>query len=247
MIISYKYKFIFIKTARTAGTSIEVYLSKYCGPKDILTPFSLLEIDHIPRNYKGFFNPIPEIIKISQTNNKKKLKEIKKTIKDFLAKKKFEHHTPAWLVKERISGKIWKNYFKFCVERNPWDKVVSGWNWYNFKYSKKISFDEYLIFCKKRILAQIRGVGVCPFNIVNYTDPLSGKVIVDKIIRYEELEKQLAIIFNNLGIPINDLLKEHCKSGLRNDNCYQNIYSNKQRLLVEELFRKEIDLHGYIF
>ena len=46
MIISHKHKFIFIKTRKTAGSSIEHYLSKYLGPDDICTGS---DIDNTPR------------------------------------------------------------------------------------------------------------------------------------------------------------------------------------------------------
>ena len=40
MILSHKHKFIFIKTRKTAGTSIEIALSRFCGKDDIITPIS---------------------------------------------------------------------------------------------------------------------------------------------------------------------------------------------------------------
>ena len=36
MIISHKHQFIFIKTVKTAGTSIEVLLDSICGPDDVV-------------------------------------------------------------------------------------------------------------------------------------------------------------------------------------------------------------------
>ena len=44
MTISHKYNFIFIKTLKTAGTSLEIYLSQMCGNGDIVTPIEPSEI-----------------------------------------------------------------------------------------------------------------------------------------------------------------------------------------------------------
>jgi len=40
VIISHEHKFIFLKTKKTAGTSIELALSQLCGPDDIIAPIT---------------------------------------------------------------------------------------------------------------------------------------------------------------------------------------------------------------
>ena len=40
MIVSHEHRFIFLKTRKTAGTSVEIALSGICGPDDIITPIT---------------------------------------------------------------------------------------------------------------------------------------------------------------------------------------------------------------
>ena len=47
MIVSHEHKFIFLKTKKTAGTSVELALTELCGPDDVITP--LTEIDEAQR------------------------------------------------------------------------------------------------------------------------------------------------------------------------------------------------------
>lgn len=236
-----------MKTAKTAGTSIEVYLSQICDSKDVFTPFSEPEEGHLPRNYLGIFNPAPEL--------KKKLKlwwsgykvDFSASFSDFVTLRKYFHHIPAWQIANRVPRQVWDNYYKFCVERNPWDKVVSGLNWYNKKYRTKLSIDQYLSMCSSRIQARKHGVGICPFNLYNYSDPITGKQLVDKIIFYENLAPELEKIFLCLGIDTPNRFDVYAKSGFRDNRSYREVFNSAQQARVEKLFKGEIELHGYTF
>ena len=57
MIISHKHKFIFIKSPKAAGTSIQVVLEPFCGDDDIVTsmrPYEPPMSKYRPRNGDGW-------------------------------------------------------------------------------------------------------------------------------------------------------------------------------------------------
>src|SRR6184192_2827023 len=229
MIISHKYKLIFIKTVKTAGTSIEVFLSKQCGSMDIVTPIAPPVEGHQPRNYQGFINPIPEILERPH----KLLSALWHT---FISREQFYNHMPASLVQKRVPGRVWNSYFKFCVERNPWDKVLSHYHMHAAREGGGLSLDEYL--------ARAR----FPINDFRYMDRSGSEIIVDRIVRYENLLVELGEVFAQLNIPFDGTLGVAAKSEYRAvRRPYQEVFNDQQRRIVEKAFVKEIELHGYRF
>jgi hypothetical protein len=229
MILSHKHKFIFIKTAKTAGTSIEVFLSKHCDPKDIVTPIAPTVEGHQPRNYEGFINPVPEILE----RPGKLFSVLRHAI---TSRDKFYNHMPAREVRNRVPADVWNSYFKFCVERNPWDKVLSHYHMHAAREGGSLSLDEYL------------ARGRFPINYFRYTNRSGTKIIVDRILRYENLVAELSEVFSQLKIPFGGTLGVTAKSGYRSDRRpYQEVFNDEQRKIVEKAFAKEIKLQGYRF
>jgi hypothetical protein len=226
IIISHKYKFIFIKTGRTAGTSIEVFLSQCCGDADILTPIKPPVEPHMPRNYTGLWNPIPEILLYERWHARIVLRELYR-------RQKFYNHIPAQAVRARVRPGVWNNYFKFTVERNPWDKTLSHYHMRKHLCGGSLSLDEYF------------RVGKFCFNFPLYTDH-SGNLLVDRVVRYEALAGELGEVFSMLGIPFTGSLGVNAKSEYRDDQRhYREVLSEAQKKRVEADFKLEISMHDY--
>ncbi len=229
MIICHKYRFIFIKTMKTAGTSIEVFLSQFCDSNDIVTPIEPHVEPHLARNFKGVWNPLPVFAFKSGFGFWEKFF----AIKSFINGQKFYNHMPAMYVRDRIPKTIWDSYYKFCVDRNPWDKTISHFWLLKHVLYKNLTFDQYL------------KLGVFCLNYPLYTDR-SGNVLVDKVVKYDSLNNQLGEIFAMLGIPFDGDLGINAKSGIRKGaGNYREDYTENQRRLIEKIFSEEIKLNGY--
>lgn len=101
MIISHSKKFVFVKTRKTAGTAIEIYLSQFLDPEqDVATP-----IWHPPTDPNHqLYVEMPAEDQHVECNSAG-----------------YSQHSPVSILPQNIID----DYFIFTVERNPWQKCIS--------------------------------------------------------------------------------------------------------------------------
>ncbi len=229
MIVSHKHKFIFLRTCKTASSSLEIALSKHCGKDDIITPDQendeKLRQDYggrAPQHYEG---------DIPITNRR----YWRRKLKGDRAPKYF-HHIQARDVKAYIGDEIWNSYYKFAFERNPWDRAISLYYW-RYKTEPRPSFYEFIR--KKRLEKTVKRQGRNVYRINN-------KIAVDRICLYENMEEELKIVCAEIGLP--ELTLPHAKSTQRkNKGPYTELMNGIERDMITKTFKLEIDQFGYGF
>jgi len=227
MIISHRHKFIFIKTNKTAGTSIEIALSKFCGGDDVIAPIS--REDEITRQSLGYAGPQNHLAPRSDYG-----------IRDFAnllrgkRKLRYYNHMPSSEVKALIGEDVWNSYFKFCFERNPFDRVISLYYWRN-KTEPRPSMSAFLDSGVPLLLRR-RGYDL-------YT--IDGQIVVDRVCRFEDMDAELERIRVQLGLD-EPLQLPRAKSSSRKDKRgFRELLNEREMDTVRTLFSREIALFGY--
>ena len=240
MILSHDKQFIFLKTRKTAGTSVEMALSDHCGPMDIITPIALederarMKKSQMPRNYQVVWPYGPK--RAANLAKKEDLDKEKYTqlISAGRVMHRFHNHATATEVLSLSGADIWNRYFKFTIERNPWDFQVSRFFWRQ-KTVKGFNLD-FDAFLRQNDL---------PTNWDVYT--IDDKIVVDKVVLFEDLTMGLASLKEQLGFDISEGLP-HAKGNTgRKKRDYKDFYSENQRKLVAKQFEKVIDTFKYTF
>lgn len=226
MIISHKYRFVFIKTIKTAGSSVEVALSPACGEADVFTPLSPANPCHRPRNY---YSRWPVDVLCAKVERARKIVH-----RDSMFFHRFYYeHMGAKRIRKLTPGRVWRTYFKFCFDRNPWDSVVSFYYWKTRNQEKREDFDAFI---HRRPL---------PRNWDLYT--IGGEIEVDHLARYEDLDEEWRRIVERLGLP-NGIVLGNEKGGIREPGSdYRGYYSASSRDYIAALFKEPIEYLGYDF
>ena len=220
MLISHSHKFIFIKTKKTGGSTIEnVIVNNFFDPSiDICTGS---KIDGTPRSNIGPKKPNEP-----------------------------DGHKPWFMVKDYVEPHQWTNYHKFTIERNPWDKVVSEFFWRTADgkdpnltpYDNDVDNFEFYI-------DKVFGIyHPAPVDWQLYAS--GGRLVVDEVIEYQGLADQFVSMCNNkLDIPATKemVTGTRMKSGHRKKH-YTEMYKD-QRLIdkVASVYSNEIKFFNYMF
>jgi hypothetical protein len=229
MIVSHKYRFIFIKTHKTAGSSLEMALGALCGPEDIISHMETNLASGVPRNYGptgrlgAYYNRYKMVRKLVHRHSPR------------LGAYYYEH-MPAWRVRELVGEQVWSGYFTFCVERNPWDKVVSYYLWKAEGQGRRMpGFRDYVLRKTHRL----------PTDASLYFD--DGEPLVDEVYEFRRLGAMLADLQRRLGVPIEEPLPRE-KTGIASERRpYTTYYDDETQEVVAQAFAREIRLMGYRF
>jgi Sulfotransferase family len=144
-------------------------------------------------------------------------------------------HERAELIRDLVGRKAFESYFKFTIERNPWDREVSLYYWRTRK-DRQIRFEDF-------VRANPKKFWVDNFDI--YT--IGGSLAADHVMRYENLKEEMAAVAQIIGCDPTLVALPHAKPRRVKQATYQQYYDDELRMIVEERYRREITLFNYRF
>ncbi|MGV1014644.1 MAG: sulfotransferase family 2 domain-containing protein [Methyloceanibacter sp.] len=232
MIISHEHKFIFLKTKKTAGTAIEAALSELCGPSDVITPYreesEAARKGLGPQNYR-----LKHPLKPQRPLWRKLLLRPERYYHHSVG---FYEHMPAERVRAYVGEEIWRSYFKFAFDRNPWDRQVS---WYFYKTKSKWVRPSFERFMQDRRRAYVT-------NYAQYT--IDGALAVDFLGRYENVQEELAKALDLAGVGrALEVPRTNVTPDKDQARDYRSYYSDATRERVADWYAPEIALLHYGF
>ncbi len=145
-----------------------------------------------------------------------------------------------------------ENFFKFCIVRNPWDRLVSAYTYLSEGGSNKVEtawinenisrFSNFREFVKQSLPKEevLREQHFRPQY--TFVTNRKGEVEMDFIGRLESLERDFDEISDKLGL---EAQLPHVNPSKRSD--YRSYYDDETAELAGQLYQKDIEMFGYRF
>jgi hypothetical protein len=177
VLVCHPKRFIFMKTHKTASTSVEMYFERFCVPEDA---------------WRGT-EAVPETVSaLGVVGSRRDAKRKGDT---------WYNHMPAARVRDLLGAETWRGYFKFATVRDPFAQVLSSFFWRTD--TALPADDREFARVRRRFARFVRGGPLRPTAVRNDLGivGIDGRVEMDGFVRFERLAEDVAAVCDRLGLP----------------------------------------------
>ena len=167
---------------------------------------------------------------------------------EFATEQYLPDHMLAREVRDLLGQAVWDEIFSFTIVRNPWDRVLSLYN-YRMKRGKIPEAWSLAEFVKRMVEATER----TPYfdyhalrrGAAEFVLDVDDTVLVKHVLRYEERAAGLEKVARRVGLP--NLGRIHVQGASTPGQDFRHEYDEASRDLVAERFAKDVLLFDYTF
>lgn len=221
MILSHKYKFIFVHIGKTGGTSIEHTLSNVLS----------MSMDDTQYN-KEIINNVDKIHGYTPAWAMKR---------DHTGRINCKHITAREL-RQIVGHRIWDEYYKFSFVRNPYDKLLSEYSMFtqfeafqNHPWNKYSTFEEFTM----SIVTGKQAISENPYH--SYLTDTNNVLMVDFVGRFETLQDDFDKICETIGLQKTKL--SHISPTIH--RLFREHYTPEALEMIYRIRKKDFQLFGY--
>ncbi len=193
MILDFDRRILFLKSTKTAGTSIEIVLSRFCGQNSVITP----TVDEGLRAAHGALPPQNYSAADQKLDWSRELREFDVPPWGRLH---FFNHISLEQVISQIGIETFEGLFSFGFTRHPVARALSSYTWLascNRAYYQRLSFVEHRSTFREMLHSNFESTR-------KWLSSDSYGVEVTRVYQYEQMQSAMEDIFERLGLSAED-------------------------------------------
>jgi hypothetical protein len=223
VLVSHPAKFIYMKTHKTGGTTVEMYFERFCVPEGA----------HV--GSEAVAETVSEVGVVGSRRTGKRPGDT------------WRNHIPAARVRELLGAETWARYLKFAAVRNPFAAVLSHYFWKNaasypedgagFERARR-KFERFVKgswLHRRRWSSNLDIVGI------------DGVPQMDMLVRLEHLAADVQAVCERLGLPWNPDWLAHTNKPGGAPPAYplRDFYTEETEAIVRREFDWVFSRHDY--
>ncbi|MFN3546107.1 MAG: hypothetical protein ACK4U0_01340 [Mesorhizobium sp.] len=230
MLVSHRFRFIFLKTEKTASSSL------YAAFRDIV-----LEHDKpFPADWSVRRQLLRQKVDLGSVSFSGRSGAFRRRLPRLSG---LHRHGYASDLRAFLGPEIFDRYTVITSERNPWDRQVSLFAHRSAK-DEKPSGTDFAAAMRSPLYNLLHHNRLRNWEIYSIDD----RVCAHHVIRFENLHDDFRAAIKDLGLDPDRHVLPHRRGGNRSDaGRYRDLYTDEVRDLVGRWYRREIEHFGYEF